>query len=484
VRSGQNVRSVRSTQIPDGLRITLFLLLGFFLGADWAGCDTPATTLKTELEDLELLKTRLLVDLPAAAYGPRRLMYVENRNSSGWDGSGLLLPPTQWAVGFSGPLVTAGPVSLHGIFTPLYNPLAHGPASEVFAEPPELSLDIDLEVARRRGLQLSLIPGHWNLVCVYEQQIGAQLGSTIAISFGRGVDFALAGMLSSPPERIEDGWYSDRPLFPGGLISHLAGSVSWQLDPFALALIAAASGGRCVAGGTLLTLNLSLSTAPADLSLIFGFCSPQYFTPEGDSGDLEWIAAARIERDFGALHLSGGCSRELLPLPPFPEGFRESRDCLEAGIQVNSGSTSDLGWCMRADADMRREWSTTGRESFRCDVEARSTLHWSAWSLTAGMSEAREGKSEPVRDIRIAFGHDPAWGRIELEVGYQQSPAPGLQLAAAFDAIGEDKRFYIRAGTEEVLPLCASGDNRKDRLELFTLRLGWEAKCQWRSRQL
>lgn len=474
---------MHSERILEGLRVTLLLLLGLLLGVDRAGCDTPTTALRTELEDLELMKTRLLIDFPASPYGLRRLMYVENRNSSDRAGSEPLLLPEQWAVGFSGPLITAGPVCLRGILAQLYNPLAHGAGSDVFSDVPALSLNIDLDMSSRRGLQWQVVAGHWSLLGLYNEQSGAQLGSAIAVPFGRSIDCALVGLLSSPPERLEDGWYSERPLFPGGLITHLAGSLAWEFDPLRICLAAAAAAGRRVPPGAFATLLIRLSAAPADLDLLLGNCSPQYFTPEGDSGDLEWIAAVRVARDFGALHLSAGYRKELSSLPSLPEGFRESRDQLEAGIQVNSRSASGRAWCIRGDAELQRGWSTAGQGSSLYRVEAGSTLDWRAWSFSFGVKEKWGGESERVGDVGVIVGCDPSWGEVEVEAGYRHSPIPGFDLAVALDAIGEDQRFYIRAGTEEVLPLCASGDSWRDWLELFTLRLGWEAKSQWRSRR-
>jgi hypothetical protein len=481
-----------SKQILESLGITLFLLLGILLGAERAGCVGATTTLWTELEDLEVMKSRLLIDFPASPYGLRRLMYVEKRDVAERGDSDPLPLPQRWAVGFSSPLITAGPVSLQGILSQLYNPLAHGAGSDVFSDDLALSLNIDLDVSSRRGLQWQVVAGHWSLLGIYRDQIGAQLGSAIAIPFGRSIDCALVGLLSSPPEGLEDGWYSERPLFPGGFISHLAGSLSWELDPLRIYLAAAAAAGQRIAPGSFATLLIRLSPAPVDLDLLLGHCSPQYFTPEGDSGDLEWIAAARVARDFGALHLSAACRKELFPLPPLPEGFRESRDQLEASIQVNSKSASGWAWCIRGDAEMQREWTTAGQGSSRYRVEAGSTLDWREWDFSFAVKEQWGRESERAGDAGIMVGCDPSWGEVELEAGYRYVSVSGFHLAAALEVAGEDKRFYLRLETEDLMPPPASADSlqAEDWLQLFSLRLGWEAKSRrkprrqprWRSR--
>ena len=473
-----SAQSERSAQILEGLGITLFLLLGILPGADRAGCDGADVCLRTELEDLEIMRSRLLIDFPAGPFGLRRLMYVEKRDAADRAGSDPLLMPQLWAVGFSGPLITAGPVSLHGILAQLYNPLAHGAGSEVFSDAPALSLNIDLDVGSRRGLQWQAVAGRWSLLGLYGEQIGAQLGSALALPFGRSSECALVGLLSSPPEKPGDGWYAERPLFPGGPISHLAGSLRWELDPLCICLAAAAAAGQQVAPGAFATLLVRLYAAPADLDLLLGNCSPEYFTPEGDRGDLEWVAAARAERIIGALHFSAGCRKELSPPPLLPQAFRESRDQLEAGIRVNSRSASGWTWCIRADAEMQREWSTAGQGSSRYRVQAGSTLDWRVWSLTFGVNEQWGGRPEPAGDAGITVGCDPAWGEVELEAGYGHGRESGFHLAAALEVTGEDKRFYLRLETEGLIPPPAPADSRRaeDWLRLLSLRLGWETK--------
>ncbi len=458
------------------LRIPLFLLyLGLLLGAFRGNCDGAA--LRTELEDLEVVKSRLLIDFPDSPYGSRRLMYLENRS-----GSDPLLPPAKWAVGLSGPLITFGPVSFRGILAQLYNPLAQGAGSDVFADTADLCLNIDLDLAGRRGVQLRIIPGYWNLIGVHEKRIGAQLGSVITVPLGRRTNCSLVGLLSAPPDQLEDeqAWYVEHPLFPGDLISHLAGSLSWQLIPFCISLGVAASAGRWVGPGTFATLQLRRNAPPADLDLLLGYCSPAYFTPEGDNGDLEWLVALKGMRDLGALHLSACWRRELLPLPLLPEAFRESRDLLGAGIEFRQPVGRSCFWSMEGDAELEREWSPAGENTVRCSLNGGSSLDRGEWSFTLGMKEQWGGDYDRIRVARIGIGCEPSWGEARLEAGYRISPMTGFHLAAAFEAIGEGRRIYIRLKTVDVLPCPADADDRSaaDWLQLFSFRVGWEVKSQ------
>jgi hypothetical protein len=474
-----------SERFLRGLRIPLFLLL-FLLPAAYRGsCDGPTTTLRTELEDLATMKSRLLIDFSASPYGFRRLMYVENRRFSKTEGTDALVPPERWAVGVSSPLITAGPVSLRGILAQLYNPLAHAPGSEVYSDTAGLSLSIDLDVTSRRGLQLQVIPGHWSLLGIYKKQIGAQVGSVIVVPFGRRIACTLVGLLSAPPDRLEDdhAWYVEQTPFPGGPIGHLAGSLVWELDPLRFSLAAAGSGGQWVVPGTFATLRIGLSAAPVDLDLLLGSCSLEYFTPQGDKGDLEWIVAARAKGDFGALHLSAAWRKELSPLSPFPGAFRESRDQLNAGIQIILQATSGWSWSIQGEAELEREWSSDGQGRRRRCLDAGSTLDWSLVSLSAGVKEEWVGDCERVQDARLEVGCDCSWAEARLEAGYRRSRVSGTYLAGSLEAVGDGKRIYIRLETKDVLPPFAAEEGRRadDWLKLFNLRVGWEAEARRRS---
>jgi hypothetical protein len=473
-----NVPMLRSLRIP------LLLLVGLPVAACPGSCQSSVTSLRTELEDLREMKSRLLIDLPAGPFGKCRFVYVEKRGSCETGGNDPLLLPQRWTLGMADPLVTVGPVFLHGLLAQLYNPLAHGPGSEVFTGSADLSLDIDLEVGSRKGVQLKVVPGHWSLLCTFKERTGAQFGSAIAVPFGNSFDCTMAGLLSAPPGRLEQeqSWYGQRPLFPGGLVSVLAGSLTWEHRPLRLFLAAAASAGQRVSPGAFFTLGMNLSAAPGDLALLLGYCSPGYFTPEGDKGDLEWIAAARATRDIGIVHLSAGLSRELNPLPPFPRGFRGGCDHLTAGIRIVSGSAARRLWSIDGDAEIRREWSEEGNEhAFAC-VQIGSTMDWGRWNAAGKASLQWGGDTGGIPAVLIVFIWDPGWGKIELGAGYRHGPRPGFDLTAAVEAKGEDKRLYFHLASKDPMSpnIRCSSWNAEDWLKLFSIRLGWEASFRRR----
>jgi hypothetical protein len=439
--------------------------------------DAASLTLRTELADLEEAKSRFLIDFYDSRGSEYRLMYVANRRISDPQ-----LQPEAWSVGLASPLLTAGPVSLRGALAQLYNPLAHGPGSEVFSEAAGLSLDINLDLARRRGVQLGIIPQCFSFIGVYKQQNGMQIGCLAAVPVGQRAEFALVGLLSAPPDQLEDeaegAWYADEPNFPGGPLSHLAGSLKWESTPLRLHLAAAASGGQRIGPGTLVTLHISRTASQRELDLLMGYCSAGYFSPEGNSSDPEWLAAARIRREFGFVHLSASCQKEISHLTSVPKVYRESRDHLTAGVEFIRHTDSSRGWSIAGDAALQRAWSSTGDRQEHSSLEVETILDWHRWRFVVGMDEGWSSVSERYRDISLLVSYDPTWGEAKLAMGYQVIPATGFHLAAAIEAKGEYKRIFARLETREILPFGMEGNGRQteDWLKLFTLCVGWEVK--------
>jgi hypothetical protein len=468
-----------STRYPSIAAVSLLLLLRLLLGVCPGCCDGTAAAVRTELEDLQRLKSRLLIDLSRGRDSRCRLLYVEKRRSCD-----PVLRPQRWALGLSSPLFTAGPVCLEGILAQLYNPLAQGAGSEVFSDPAGLALDIDLDVASRKGAQLTLVPGHWHLFAVGRETAGVQLGTGLAIPFGRRVECELTGMLCAPPDGLSgsrDGpWYAEEPPFPGGLASHLAGSLSVDLSRARLYLVAAASGGRLAAPGSLGALHLSLAATCAELQLLIGHCSSAFVTPEGELGDLEWLLAARLDWEFGPARLRAGCRREIDRLPPLPAAFRQSRDRLNAGAELQWRAGSGCRLSVEADAGLELLWSSSGAADRKCRLEAQGSLDWRVWRLELGALESWQTAGKRLGQLCLSVARHPSWGKIDLGVGYQGGAETGFHLAAALEAIGEDKRLYLRGETRKVLSMdaLAAGLSAADFLDFFDLRLGWEAELR------
>ena len=99
--------------------------------------------------------------------------------------------------------------------------------------------------------------------------------------------------------------------------------------------------------------------------------------------------------------------------------------------------------------------------------------------------ESWNSESGRLGQICLSIAHDPPWGRTRLEAGYQHGGISGFRLSAEIEAIGDGKRIYACLATRDVLPLDtgSKGWQAEDWLQLFTLRVGWEAKSRRQSRR-
>jgi hypothetical protein len=285
---------------------------------------------------------------------------------------------------------------------------------------------------------------------------------------------ATLGMISGPPDRLEQGeaWYADGSSYPGGVVAHLAASLGWRFDRLDVGIDAAASGGYWAAPGAFTTVHGSWRGLDTELDLLLGYCSSAYFTPEGDKGDLEWMAGVRGRRDVGALRFSAGWELELPPLPPFPQTFRESRNQLDAGILVCGKTKGGLACRLEGDTRFERQWSREGIGETCWELAAGATTDWRFWNFALFLKEQWGGDSQRHREVQLSIRRDPSWGEASLKAEFRHKPDPGLHLAAALETGTRGKLFFIRLETADVL------QSLEDRPWLSNLKLGWEVKSK------
>jgi hypothetical protein len=453
-------------------------VLGFIfylLPVSFPLCEDSSAFITTELVELQRIHTRLLIDYPQS-----RFVYIENRRPGD-----PVLHPDQWALGISSPLLTAGPVALSGILPQIYNPLSHGPGSDVFSETTDISLNIDLDIGSRSGVIVEAIPEHWEWFLLYKEEIGAQVGSLMAIPLGQRTEFEFLGLLSHPSDQLQDGgdesWFVDTPLFPGGLLNHLAGSFAFDLQPVSLYLSATVSAGQRVPPGAVYSLHTTWTAPRTEVFLLIGHCTERFFTPEGRRGDLQWIFATRLVWDSTPIYLFGSYRKEISRLPLFPTPFRESRDQFAAGAEVCRRITSRCHLGIQADGEMELRWSTRGLPEKELFLDCGGSLSRHLWELAVGMTGQWDSEYGWERDLRLLFTLNPSWGVVELEMGMQSRPAPGWHLAADVELKGEGKRFYARLETRQALPFSypEQGYDGMKFLDLLSIHLGWEAETGW-----
>jgi hypothetical protein len=460
----------RKSAIVPVLGIIFYLLPVSFLR-----CEDTSAVLRTELVELQRIQTRVLLDRPQS-----RFVYIEKRSTGD-----PVLHPGQWTLGIATPVVTAGPVALGGILPQLYNPLAHGAGSGVFSESTEVALDIGSDIGGRSGVVLEVIPRHWEWFVLYREDVGAQVGSLIGLSFGGRAAVELLGLLSNPSDQLrgggEESWFVDPPPFAGGLLSHLAGSFAFDLQPVSLYLSASVSGAQRVLPGAVYSLRATWTGRRSEIILLIGHCTDHFLTPEGRSGDLEWIFATRLVWYGRSSRLFGSYRREIDRLPLIPAPFRESRDLIALGAVATRRAASRCLLHLQAEAEMERRWSSSGFPEQGLCLEGGGTLDWHLWELSAGMAAEWGSENGWERDLRLLWALDPVWGRLELEMELQSRPTLGWHLSVDVELKGEAKRLYARVETRRALPFRRPERDHGglDFFDLLSVCIGLEAETTW-----
>jgi hypothetical protein len=429
--------------------------------------------LRSELEDLQILRTRLLIDLPTVQAPSWRLMYLEKRESTN-----PVLQPEQRSLGVSGPLIRVGPVALEGILAQLYNPLAHDPGSDVFSETAGLALDIGMDMTSRRGVQLALVPRYWSVFATSKEAGQPQLGTGVVVPFAGQSIGELVALLCAPLQQggddADDPWYMDEPLYPGGSLTHLSGSFTCNRPPLNFRMTTAISAGQRVIPSTLSTLHVNWKGSPNDISLLLGHCGPSYFNPEGEGSDLQWLASLRASRDLGPLSLHGSYRREIAPPSMLPTELRESMDRFGAGVQIKKRIDPRCILRTECDAQMQLRRLSEGAVEEELGLDAEGWLDWRHWRVTAGTQLKGGYDSEQLCHTYLAIAHTPPWGTAELRVKYHFSPEPDLDMYGDVEVKGRDKRIYLRL--ECKIPLSNPNAEKAHLLELFSFCLGWETQ--------
>jgi hypothetical protein len=450
----------------ERLPAAIFLFFCLCMSVHPGRCDGHTVSLRIELEELRESSARLLIDYPCL-----RLMYVEHRQSTD-----AVLQPERWSLGIASALLTAGPVCLEGILAQLYNPLGQGAGGAAFSQNARLCLDIDPDVGSRRGVELSLIPQHWSFFLLYKEAFGAQLGSAAALPIGSRAGCELVAMLSDPPGRLDHpagpAWYPEMPPFPGGAVSHLAGSFILGSSRSSLRLLAAVSGGTRVGPGALVTLHAVRPGPRTELALLIGHCTAGFTTPEGDDGDLQWLAAARLRWDLRPFVLSATCRREISHTCVLSSPFRESRERLAAEIEWFRRMGPGCALIVESCALVQLHRAASGQVDEECCLEAGATLRRRGVEISAGASVGW-GPERPrggLTELRLLLARDLRWGEIGLETKYRSGPDPGFWAAACLELVEKNRRFHARLESRRPLepPLR----------ELFSISLGWETKSR------
>ena len=413
-----------------------------------------------------------LAALPGASEAPRVLLSgridtagaADNRLELGRRDERLLVitthvdgEPRRVDAGLSLPWVTAGPVRLEGLVRELYNPLGYEPDSSVFAERPGLSLDGSFDGGAWHGVLLRPWPEVLGLFGV-EGPHGRAVGGFLCPGTDvLGVEAVMVAA-APPPEPWGEGWYRDRPPFPGGPLLVPALRLRWEgAAPSAASawVLGAASAGSHVPPGWLGSLGAGWSGERLQARLLGGVVSQGFLTPAGEPAAHQAAASAAAEHRLpgGVVVICrGGWYADPSPAPG-AEDRRPAEADAEGAVRLDRGDR--LTWSVGMSYRVERTWdpdvedrralaAAVGLAAARLRVE--STALWSDAAPALRASADLTG-----RVAAVALGL--RWGAGELERASLEIAAgrAGRRLSARCDwdgARGPEARFAweIRSG--------------------------------------
>jgi len=371
------------------------------------------------------------------------------------------------AIGVSSPYLTAGPLALKGLLREIFNPLAYGPGSSVFQEPPEIRLERSFSGSRKAGIVFDPVPDQLEFFLFRSSGV-TKAGGSLSIPVGSyfGTQLLLA---TSQPERkiVDDSWFSDSLPFPGDRLIHGAGRLTLDHPGLFGSLSLGISGGRRIVPGYFTLLDIVMKTKVFQPELSAGISSPRYFTPDGkwcDRGISLGLVLALAPFDF--LELEGGYMCRL----DHPSGWESAmRRYLSSEEKRRAlGGTERYNAGIEGNWNLRKGLKITLASNFEAEIEragnggsTRSDTY-SVQSRMASSSMAITAEYQQENDLQ----------RVELEVCYQVLPeriklsaeinqpfhCPYIpDLAFKLELMSEIHHMFIRIEQEQGEPLLSLG---------------------------
>jgi len=469
--------------------LCLCLLVACFAGGSILWSDQGTIGLASELQQMKTLRTRLLTDV-----GSLRLLYLERREGDSLIQEGCRgLAPDFWTAGIDSPWLTCGPVSLQGSLAQLYNPLGYGPGSEVFSETADITLNIDLESTSRRALFLDLLPGSLGFFFLQGNGSCLQQGGRIAVRIGGCVRAELLYLLSEPSGPPDSGggepWFYEHPPYPGGLLSHLGGSLSCRAGGSSLQLAAAACGGQHTVPGLFSHLHALWAGTAVEAAVLAAARSPGYFTPDGDSADPGFVLGTTLDlyeplqarskqkrvllKSVCRRHLRVEYNKEISRPAVVTAPHLESCDRLsldgEASLRLGARSCLRL----RCDTETQVCWSGNGRAEKQIAVGFEGGLECSDSELAACLLWEWERPGVGTPELTFVYELDPRWGRLRFDVGVQLGMVPGWKTAARLELTNEKRKFHVNIETEGAVL------DHAPLLDAVSVTLGWQTTARF-----
>ena len=435
-------------------------------------CAGVEGSLASELEELRLMRTRLIVNLEGA-----RFLLVEERE---------LEEVKDLRLGFASPLLTFGPLSPCGMLRQVFQPLGYGAGSGVWRENTDLRLDASFTGGSWKGVLVEAVPEALGLFLLRGRRRPLSYGGFLKLRAGKSLLLEALMVASNPPaDGLAEDWFAPEPPFPGGRLLLLGGKLAFSAPPLGAFVLAARSSGAAVPQGGWALFGAAYERRGMMLDLLLGGCSREYRSPDGEaSGDL-FTAGLSLKLPLGeTLRLGGKAQRTLGRPPALPRDLPPLRE--EACFLGQAALPLGRRWQMRleAGAQLKREVAPSGRQETELTGElwgerrsegpqADGTRFGAqpacagSWGLGLSCRQAVAGWR--LRENTVSLNGFYAWS--EARFSWQLERSSAARSAASLRLEGELRRsktrLYLRLGGGEQ---AASASPR------FFLTLGWEAR--------
>lgn len=400
-----------------------------------------------------------------------------------WEGEGPpgSGPPRGLAFGVTLPWITAGTLASAGLVRLAADPLAFGPASDVFAEEPGLVLDGSASSPSRKGLLLAVVPRALGLFLREAAAGGCEAG--VAVLAGPWAGLLVEGLLEAaqPPADPPDGWYG--PSSPGGLAALAAARLSWEGPRARASLAWGGSGGTLAAPGCFALAEASAGEQDSRAAVLVGFTDARYSPLSGTPRDAAFKAAAeaRLGRPTGAVEAGLTMNGQLPQFDPSQAPALRWSTSIAVERCLGQGPRPAL---LRLEASRRAQPPGPGSPADGLDCTALLSLPARRLRLEAGAAAGEEGmqvhaaarwRLSGARPRRRGEAREWALSALDLDARLEDPRGDGRLSCGGelrVDGPGLDLLISLaleaRTGRAAGLPAGVS------------LRLGWEARSLFR----
>jgi hypothetical protein len=357
--------------IPSLLPLLIFSVIMNSTALIQTNADT--TVLTCEYYNREEIRTRL-----TWSYHDMKLLLIEKASD---------IERLSVIAGFSSPLFTAGPAHKYGLFRQMNNPMGFSTESNVFYEKSGISLSTSFYTGTKSFLFFEPYPDVIGLFLAHNQGQPLFWGGMLCMEFG---ECCFGEMLLSgahpEPDNLQDTWFSEEMLFPGGHVAHLGAKLCVHPDSFSLSVTEIISGGKLILPGSFTHCALSWRTAYVLPELFIGFCTDEYITPEADYEDTGFKAGGKVTvAPVTSLSWYAGYEYAQNHPKPLYGDFLEAKETWKAGVEFIIPLTGRNNLSFMSDFKKRLMYDDAGHDTEETKAALSGEFESEAFTSKAGM---------------------------------------------------------------------------------------------------